>query len=77
VVEAAGTSETSVNMYQTTWHLTPEDGHVYARRRENPNSSSEDFILPPYLANGYGPLTIYVATLLNSVFFSFKDCPCY
>jgi hypothetical protein len=27
MMEAAGTSETSINFYQTTWHNNPEDGH--------------------------------------------------
>jgi hypothetical protein len=35
MMEAARTSETLVNFYQTTWHYNPEDSHVHTRRREN------------------------------------------
>jgi hypothetical protein len=28
MMEAAGTSETSVNFYQTTWRYNPEDSHL-------------------------------------------------
>jgi hypothetical protein len=34
-MEAASTSETSKNFYQTTRRYNPEDSHLYARRREN------------------------------------------
>jgi hypothetical protein len=33
--EAASTSETSVNVYQTTWRHNPDYGHLHVRRREN------------------------------------------
>jgi hypothetical protein len=35
MLEAAGTSETSVNFYQTTRSNNPEDSHLHTRRREN------------------------------------------
>jgi hypothetical protein len=35
MMEAASTSETSVNFYQTTWRNNPEDSHIHTRRREN------------------------------------------
>jgi hypothetical protein len=35
MMEAASTSETSVNSYQTTWRNNPEDSHLHTRRREN------------------------------------------
>jgi hypothetical protein len=35
VIEAASTSETSVNLYQTTRRYNPEDSHLHTRRREN------------------------------------------
>jgi hypothetical protein len=35
MVEAANTSETSVNFYQTTWCNSPENSHLHTRRREN------------------------------------------
>jgi hypothetical protein len=34
-MEAASTSETSVNFYQTTRRNIPEDSHLHAPRREN------------------------------------------
>jgi hypothetical protein len=34
-MEAVGTSETSVNMYQATRSNISEDSHLYTRRREN------------------------------------------
>jgi hypothetical protein len=30
MMEAASTSETLVNFYQTTWHYNPEDSHLHA-----------------------------------------------
>jgi hypothetical protein len=30
-MEAASTTETSVNLYQTTWRNIPEDGHLQER----------------------------------------------
>jgi hypothetical protein len=35
MMEAASTSETSVNFYQTTRRNNPEDSHLHTRRREN------------------------------------------
>jgi hypothetical protein len=35
MMEAARTSETFVNFYQTTWLSTPEDSHLLVHRREN------------------------------------------
>jgi hypothetical protein len=32
---AAGTNETLVNFYQTTWRYNPEDIHLHTHRREN------------------------------------------
>jgi hypothetical protein len=34
MMEAASTSETSVNFYQTTRRNNPEDSHLYTRRRQ-------------------------------------------
>jgi hypothetical protein len=34
-IEAASTSETSINFYQTTLRNNPEDSHLHTRRREN------------------------------------------
>jgi hypothetical protein len=35
MMEAASTSETSVNFYQTTRRNIPEDSHLHTHRREN------------------------------------------
>jgi hypothetical protein len=35
MMEAASTSETSVNFYQTTRRYNPEYSHLHTRRREN------------------------------------------
>jgi hypothetical protein len=35
MMEAASTSEASVNYYQTTQRNIPEDSHLHTRRREN------------------------------------------
>jgi hypothetical protein len=35
MMEAATTTETSVNIYQTTWRNNPEDSHLQTRRRED------------------------------------------
>jgi hypothetical protein len=35
MMEAARTSETSVNFYHTTRRNIPEDSHLHTRRREN------------------------------------------
>jgi hypothetical protein len=38
MMEAAGTSETSVNFCQTTWCNIPEDSHLHTRRLDNMKS---------------------------------------
>jgi hypothetical protein len=38
MMEAASTSETSVNFYQTTWCNNPEDRHLHAYCHENVKS---------------------------------------
>jgi hypothetical protein len=35
MLEAANTSETSVNVYHTTRRNIPEDSHLHTRSREN------------------------------------------
>jgi hypothetical protein len=35
MMEAASTSETSVNLYQTTWRYNPEDSYLQTSLREN------------------------------------------
>jgi hypothetical protein len=39
-MEAARTSETLVNFYQTTRRYNPEDSHLHSHRRENLKSYS-------------------------------------
>jgi hypothetical protein len=41
IIETASTSETSVNFYQTTWCIIPEDSNFHTRRRENPKSHTK------------------------------------
>jgi hypothetical protein len=38
MMEAARTSETLVNFYQTTWRYNPEDSHLHTHRCEILNS---------------------------------------
>jgi hypothetical protein len=40
MVDAASTSETSVNFYQTTLRNNPENSHLHTRRHENLKSHS-------------------------------------
>jgi hypothetical protein len=40
MMEAASTSETLLNFYQTTRHNIPEDSHLHTRRRENLKSTN-------------------------------------
>jgi hypothetical protein len=41
LMEAVSTSETSVNLYETTRRDIPEDSHLHTRRRENLKSHKE------------------------------------
>jgi hypothetical protein len=46
MMEAASTSETSVNFHQTTRRNNPEDSHLHTRRRENLKSDKlENFLI--------------------------------
>jgi hypothetical protein len=40
MMEAANTSETSVNFHQTTRRYNPEDSHIHVRRRKNLKSQT-------------------------------------
>jgi hypothetical protein len=41
MMEAANTSESSVNIYQTAGRKNQEDSHLHTRRRENLRSHSQ------------------------------------
>jgi hypothetical protein len=43
-LEAASTSETSVNFYQTTRRNNPEDSHLHTCRRENLKSHNMNYL---------------------------------
>jgi hypothetical protein len=45
MMEAASTSETSVNVYQTTRRYNPKDNHLHTSRRENLKSHSQALFL--------------------------------
>jgi hypothetical protein len=45
IMEAARTSETLVNFYQTTRRYNPEDSHLHTHRRENLKSYAEKYIM--------------------------------
>jgi hypothetical protein len=51
MMEAAGTSETLVNFYQTTRRYNPEDSHLRTHRRENLKSYNRDVVLNQMLMN--------------------------
>jgi hypothetical protein len=44
MMEAASTSVTSVNVYETTRHNKPEDSHLKIRRHENLKSHKDDVV---------------------------------
>jgi hypothetical protein len=46
MMETVGTSETSVNFYQTTRRNIPEDSHLHTRRRENLKSHQNYTLFP-------------------------------
>jgi hypothetical protein len=47
MMEAARTSETLVNFYQTTRHYNPEDSRLHTHRRENLKSYQQKNVLSP------------------------------
>jgi hypothetical protein len=51
MMEAASTTKTSVNIYQTTLRNNPEDSHLYIRRHENLKSHTNHTIVPIFLAH--------------------------
>jgi hypothetical protein len=61
MMEAARTSETLVNFYQTTRRYNPEDSHLRTHRRENLKS----YLI--YYFPHFSPK--YINIILNVVFF--------
>jgi hypothetical protein len=58
MMEAARTSETLVNFYQTTRRYNPEDSHLHTHRREN---------LKSYLKKSvYSALAVGQSTVITS-----------
>jgi hypothetical protein len=49
VMEAARTSETVINLHQTTRRYNPEDGRLHTRRRENLKSCLQRIRLGIYV----------------------------
>jgi hypothetical protein len=45
MMEAASTTETSVNFYQTTWRNIPEDSHLHTCCCENLKSHRLNFFM--------------------------------
>jgi hypothetical protein len=58
-MEAASTSETSVNFYQATRRNNPDDSHLHTRRRENHKSHSSTWDRKHYQISYYRS-TIYL-----------------
>jgi hypothetical protein len=52
MMEAARTSETLVNFYQTTRRYNPEDSQLRAHRRENLKSYVRNEVSHPPVKNG-------------------------
>jgi hypothetical protein len=44
MMEAASTSETLVNFYQTTWRYNPEDSHLHTHHHENLKSYLHEYL---------------------------------
>jgi hypothetical protein len=60
MMEAASTSETSVNFYQTTRPNNPEDSHLHTRRRKNLKSHKY-----PYSTIRILSMTLFSGTLIS------------
>jgi hypothetical protein len=45
MIEAASTSKTSVNFYQTTWRNIPEDSHLHTHCCENLKSHQDNLVI--------------------------------
>jgi hypothetical protein len=42
MMEAASTSETSVNFYQTTWYNSPGDSHLHEEQLPSPEKENSE-----------------------------------
>jgi hypothetical protein len=58
MMEAASTSETSVNFYQTARRNNPEDSHLHTRHRENLKSDERKYVSAGFRWLGQGPLAL-------------------
>jgi hypothetical protein len=50
MTEAVSSSETSVNIFQTTWRSIREDSHIHIRRRENLKSHIFQVVFVGYIS---------------------------
>jgi hypothetical protein len=75
MMDAASTSETSVNFYKTTRHNIPEDSHLHTHRRENLNSHQVNALhnLRPSFFKIHFIVTIYAWNSQVSLSYSFSD----
>jgi hypothetical protein len=59
MMEAASTSETLINFYQTTRRYNPEDSHLRTRRRENLKSYEDWPSIGPYFLEGRDRISMH------------------
>jgi hypothetical protein len=75
MIEAARTSETLVNFYQTTRRYNPEDSHLRTHRREIHNFYSRSLKVSDQAAQQMGPVSssslFYLKTQAESRFRNF------
>jgi hypothetical protein len=85
MIEAVSTSETSVNLYQTTWINNPEDKSSFSHRRENLKSHQyrDEFYLASY-GLSHLPFTLsaldqYLSSIRSRFLFNtpFRSPVCY
>jgi hypothetical protein len=60
MMEAARTSETLVDFYQTTWHYDPEDSHLHAHCHENLKSYMSLMLFVTSTVASNEPATLYM-----------------
>jgi hypothetical protein len=72
MMEAASTSETSVNFYETTLRNSPEDSHLHTSQRENLTSHINIYICTTNFLTTYF-LTGTMMTAVLSLKYSVKS----